>query len=161
MATIEAVERALIREWDAIFANRDTDPEQANKVLLQDMGSTLAYLLNFYLEREPTWNEFGADDLLDPQCEFPSSSEMKVTGLMCWGSNHNYLSPFVGVFERFSDKNRVKDFTLFFAAGGPDTTSFTRPYTRSAAVKQELFESRPKTREAWPHVYRRADLFGV
>jgi hypothetical protein len=158
MATIKAIEKCLIDEWNELAESRSCDPQRVNNAL-SNLASTMAYLLNQFLEPDPTWREFGADDLLHIKYDFPSPLQMTASGLMCWGDgNRNYPSPFMGEFEREADTNQIKDFTLFFAATSPDRVLSTIPYTRDESDRQRLFESRPSSPEGWAHVFRRADL---
>jgi hypothetical protein len=157
MATLEAVERCLIEEWDDLLA-AEGRIEVINNAL-GDLGSTLAYLLNFFIERDPCWSDYGADDLLEIVYEFPAIRQMSVAGLMCWGDREqNYLSPFVGEFERHPKDTVLTDFVVYFAARGVLRDSYTIPYTRDEFERRRLFESRPRLAADWPHVYRRGNL---
>ena len=162
MATIEAVERNLISGWDELVAGiRDSDADRIWEAR-SDLASTMGYLTNFFEEYDSRWNGFGADDLLDAEYEFPTPSQMKAVGLMCWGGDDgNLLSPFVGEFERDGKTNKIKNYTLYFSVSSPDDTSWTIPYTSDADVRRQLLERRPKLSKDWPQIHRRADLFSA
>ena len=78
---------------------------------------------------------------------------------MCWGDdNRNYLSPFMGEFERDAETNQLKDFTLYFAAAGPDGVLFTIPYTRDE-TGADNYLSADRVHARTGHMYSVGQIF--
>ncbi len=161
--TPQKIEECLIKEWDGyLLGIAEKDSQQIWEVQ-SSLACTMAYLLNFFLydDVDTDWCGFGADDLLDAEYEFLSPTMMTATGLMYWGDmdENNYLSPFVGEFEREPGKMYCRDFILLFSAEGPDESPFVRPYINDELERQLLLDSRPSSVDNWPHVYRRENLY--
>lgn len=161
MAKIEAVEKCLVEEWEDLVSGLSQSDRESVTRAHNDLASTIAYLLNFFLEPDPVWRGFSADDLLDAEYGFPSSLKMSALGLMCWGANYNYLSPFFGEFERDPRNPSFNDFKLYFAASSPDNVSFTIPYTRDKEARHQLLMNRPQSSGDWAHIFKRSDLLDV
>ena len=160
MAKQERLESSLLRTWHTYFLTTNKVDSKSHQEAWSGLAYLMASFLNLYMWRPNSntiWEDHGADDLLDAVYESPQPTILSASGLMCWGDEDVYLTPFNGEFTSCSSGIEIVDFTLKFATDTRSPPLLTIPFTHNKQSRLELLEQGLSLVDSWPTVFLRSN----